>query len=81
MPSLKVDILSARNLDATKDYQCTITCGKTKSVKTKLVKKSAAPEWNESFTLTPVTEADVLKVELTEVKTIGAHKIGTVRFF
>src|SRR5689334_16202009 len=75
MPSLKLQIMSARNV-AEGEYTCNISIGKTKQ-KTKTSKKSSNPEWNETFTLNIEESDKVLNIELDQKKTIGHKSYGT----
>lgn len=73
MPLVKLEVLSARNVPEG-DYIARITCGKTK-LKTKAIKKTSFPEWNEKFELT-VAESDTIQIEIELSKKFGSKSLG-----
>jgi len=76
--TLKVHVVSAKNVPEG-DYSCKVTIGdsKTKVQKTKTVKKTQAPEWNETFTFTIDNETSI-SFEITQAKTIGHKEIASI---
>jgi len=75
--SLKVRIINAKNVPEG-DYTCKVTLGdnKAKAQKTKTVKKTQSPEWNETFTFAIDNETS-LSIELTQAKTIGHKELAS----
>jgi len=77
MPKLVVRIISARNFPEG-DYCCKVKCGKSdKSSSTKVIKKTTAPEWDESFTLSIEENSDI-QIEVVQSKKIRSNKFGTI---
>lgn len=80
MPTLKVRVISGRNCPADAELSVKVKCGEHgKQHKTKGVKKTATPEWNETFSFDDVdANADSVQIELDQSKTFGSAKIGVI---
>lgn len=80
MPTLKVRIISGRNCPADAELSVKVKCGEHgKQHKTKGAKKTATPEWNETFTFEEVDpNADSVQIELDQSKTFGSTKLGVI---
>ena len=74
MPTLKLQILAARNVPEG-EYICKIVCGKEK-VKTKTSKKTSSPEWSDAFTFTIESPNVSLNIELEQTKKFGKKSFG-----
>lgn len=77
MPSLKLRIISAKNLPTDSDSYCKIKYG-DKNFKTKIIKKNSLPEWNETFTIEDFVLNSSIQIELILNKKIGSNKLGTI---
>lgn len=80
MPSVKVRVISGRNCPADAELTVKVKCGEHgKQQKTKGVKKTATPEWNETFTFEDFDpNTDSLQIELDQSKTFGSTKLGVI---
>lgn len=74
MPTLKLQILAARNVPEG-EYICKIVCGKEKG-KTKTSKKTSSPDWSDTFTFTIESPNVSLNIELEQTKKFGKKSFG-----
>lgn len=76
--TLKVRVASVKGLPEG-DYSCKVTLGQSKSKvqKTKVIKKTTAPDWNETFTFNIDNETSLL-VEVTQHKAISNKEVASV---
>jgi hypothetical protein len=74
--TIKIRLISARNLGADGDYFCKITCGK-KVVKSKVAKRTSNPEWNEIFEF-ELYPGDSVQIELNTMKMLGSARVGGI---